>query len=160
MFINMPVYLGYRLSLQRPPIDCSRRLSASARDPLGAGLRFSFVTSALSSPRAFGTRTLNKMPLLHAVQSALLPSSRVAVRSQFQRSTFPRVLNSYSRLVSTMVPKVSVDRRPALCSPTLNAGTDVLLQLRDPSLLKQDVCYVNGEWVKAKSGKTFEVFGI
>lgn len=32
-------------------------------------------------------------------------------------------------------------------------------QLRDPSLFKQDVCYVNGEWVKAKSGKTFEVRG-
>lgn len=32
-------------------------------------------------------------------------------------------------------------------------------QLKDPSLFKQDVCYVNGEWVKAKSGKTFEVRG-
>ncbi|KAI9743588.1 MAG: succinate semialdehyde dehydrogenase NADP+ linked [Claussenomyces sp. TS43310] len=30
-------------------------------------------------------------------------------------------------------------------------------QLRDPSLLKTNVCYVNGEWVKARSGKTFEV---
>jgi len=30
-------------------------------------------------------------------------------------------------------------------------------QLKDPSLLKTDVCYVNGEWIKAKSGKTFEV---
>ncbi|KAI9729541.1 MAG: succinate semialdehyde dehydrogenase NADP+ linked [Cirrosporium novae-zelandiae] len=29
--------------------------------------------------------------------------------------------------------------------------------LNDPSLFKQE-CYVNGEWVKAKSGKTFEVF--
>lgn len=33
-------------------------------------------------------------------------------------------------------------------------------QLKDPSLFKQDVCYVNGEWVKATSGKTFEVHGI
>lgn len=32
-------------------------------------------------------------------------------------------------------------------------------KLNDPSLLKTDVAYVNGEWVKAKSGKTFEVFG-
>ncbi|KFZ23500.1 hypothetical protein V502_02018 [Pseudogymnoascus sp. VKM F-4520 (FW-2644)] len=31
------------------------------------------------------------------------------------------------------------------------------MQLFDPSLLKLDVAYVNGEWVKAKSGKTFEV---
>ncbi|KAL6837634.1 succinic semialdehyde dehydrogenase [Trichoderma camerunense] len=30
-------------------------------------------------------------------------------------------------------------------------------KLRDPSLLKQDVCYVNGQWVTAKSGKTFKV---
>ncbi|RKL13417.1 hypothetical protein BFJ68_g7084 [Fusarium oxysporum] len=33
-------------------------------------------------------------------------------------------------------------------------------KLKDPSLLKQDVCYVNGEWVKAGSGKTFEVHAI
>ncbi|EHL01832.1 putative Succinate-semialdehyde dehydrogenase [Glarea lozoyensis 74030] len=31
-------------------------------------------------------------------------------------------------------------------------------KLNDPSLFKTDVAYVNGEWVKAKSGKTFEVF--
>jgi len=30
-------------------------------------------------------------------------------------------------------------------------------KLNDQSLLKTDVAYVNGEWVKAKSGKTFEV---
>lgn len=30
-------------------------------------------------------------------------------------------------------------------------------KLKDPSLLKLDVCYINGEWVKAQSGKTFEV---
>ncbi|KAL1862794.1 hypothetical protein VTK73DRAFT_6611 [Phialemonium thermophilum] len=30
-------------------------------------------------------------------------------------------------------------------------------KLRDPSLLKKDVCYINGQWVAAKSGKTFEV---
>lgn len=32
-------------------------------------------------------------------------------------------------------------------------------KLKDPSLLKTDVAYVNGEWVAAKSGKTFEVNG-
>lgn len=31
-------------------------------------------------------------------------------------------------------------------------------KLNDPSLLKLDVAYVNGEWIGAKSGKTFEVF--
>ncbi|KAG4220518.1 hypothetical protein PC116_g31003, partial [Phytophthora cactorum] len=30
-------------------------------------------------------------------------------------------------------------------------------KLNDPSLFKTNVCYVNGEWVKAASGKTFEV---
>lgn len=33
-------------------------------------------------------------------------------------------------------------------------------KLNDPSLLKTNVAYVNGEWVKARSGKTFEVFGM
>lgn len=33
-------------------------------------------------------------------------------------------------------------------------------KLNDPSLLKTNAAYVNGEWVKAKSGKTFEVTGI
>ncbi|KIN02394.1 hypothetical protein OIDMADRAFT_41487 [Oidiodendron maius Zn] len=33
----------------------------------------------------------------------------------------------------------------------------VVPKLNDPTLLKTDVAYVNGEWVKAKSGKTFEV---
>lgn len=32
-------------------------------------------------------------------------------------------------------------------------------KLSDPSLLKTGVAYVNGEWVGAKSGRTFEVFG-
>jgi succinate-semialdehyde dehydrogenase/glutarate-semialdehyde dehydrogenase len=33
-------------------------------------------------------------------------------------------------------------------------------KLNDPSLLKINVAYVNGEWVGAKSGKTFEVTGM
>ncbi|KAK3394237.1 succinate-semialdehyde dehydrogenase NADP+ [Podospora didyma] len=71
------------------------------------------------------------------LQKTLFSVSRTATRSQFRRSTLPIVtysLHSRSRLASTMAPK-----------------------LKDPSLFKQDVCYVNGEWVKAKSGKTFEV---
>lgn len=32
-------------------------------------------------------------------------------------------------------------------------------KLNDPSLLKKDVAYINGEWVAARSGKTFEVNG-
>jgi hypothetical protein len=36
--------------------------------------------------------------------------------------------------------------------------TDSDAQLNDPSLLK-DKTYVNGEWIGAKSGKTFEVHG-
>lgn len=36
--------------------------------------------------------------------------------------------------------------------------TDKPTQLNDPSLLKTQT-YVNGEWIDAKSGKTFEVFG-
>ncbi|PSS15132.1 hypothetical protein M430DRAFT_105061 [Amorphotheca resinae ATCC 22711] len=33
----------------------------------------------------------------------------------------------------------------------------IVPKLNDPSLLKTNVAYVNGEWVKAQSGKTFEV---
>ncbi|KAF4591990.1 succinate-semialdehyde dehydrogenase NADP+ [Ophiocordyceps camponoti-floridani] len=37
------------------------------------------------------------------------------------------------------------------------ASTMAAPKLNDPSLLKQDVCYVNGKWVSSKSGKTFKV---
>ena len=32
--------------------------------------------------------------------------------------------------------------------------------LKDQSLFKDGVAYINGKWVKAKSGKTFEVQGV
>ncbi|TVY35787.1 Succinate-semialdehyde dehydrogenase [NADP(+)] [Lachnellula subtilissima] len=58
-------------------------------------------------------------------------------RAPFQPSTLPTRI---TRAASTMTLSHNV--------PKLN----------DPSLLKLNVAYVNGEWVKAKSGKTFEVF--
>ncbi|TVY17503.1 Succinate-semialdehyde dehydrogenase [NADP(+)] GabD [Lachnellula arida] len=66
--------------------------------------------------------------------SRILPVPR---RAPFQPSTLPTRI---TRAASTMTLSHNV--------PKLN----------DPSLLKIDVAYVNGEWVKAKSGKTFEVF--
>ncbi|KAI1810278.1 Aldehyde/histidinol dehydrogenase [Poronia punctata] len=71
------------------------------------------------------------MALIRAIQKTASGSARIAVRSHFQRTTLPVIT---SRLASTMAPK-----------------------LKDPSLFKTDVCYINGEWVKAASGKTFEV---
>jgi len=72
------------------------------------------------------------MSFVRSIQASAIHTIRSPqIRSQFQRSIFPVV---YSRLASTMAPK-----------------------LNDPSLLKTDVSYVNGEWVKAASGKTFEV---
>lgn len=65
---------------------------------------------------------------------SLLPSARLRLPhtlARFQPSTLPAVSR---RLASTMAPK-----------------------LKDPSLLKTDVCYVDGQWVKAASGKTFAV---
>jgi hypothetical protein len=62
---------------------------------------------------------------------------RILLRSRFQASALPCL---YTRQASTMSHSV----------PKLN----------DPSLLKTNVAYVNGEWVKAKSGKTFEVTGM
>ncbi len=73
------------------------------------------------------------------LQKTLIPTSRVVSRTQFQRRTLPRIVPSsvsYLRLASTMAHK-----------------------LKDPSLFKENVCYVNGEWIPAKSGKTFQVTG-
>ncbi|KAI1175580.1 Aldehyde/histidinol dehydrogenase [Nemania sp. FL0916] len=71
------------------------------------------------------------MVLLRSLQRSAGSSVPLIIRSQFQRATLPLVV---SRFASTIPPK-----------------------LNDPSLFKTDVCYVNGEWVKAASGKTFEV---
>ncbi|KAL1839859.1 hypothetical protein VTJ49DRAFT_1045 [Mycothermus thermophilus] len=68
------------------------------------------------------------------LQRTLFFTARAAARSQFQRSPHSLITIQTLRLSSTMAPK-----------------------LRDPSLFKQNVCYVNGEWVTAASGKTFEV---
>ena len=72
-------------------------------------------------------------PLFRTTASA----ARTLSRSRFQPFNLPSL---YLRPASTMSHSV----------PKLN----------DPSLLKTDVAYVNGEWVKAKSGKTFEVHGM
>ncbi|KAF8858172.1 succinate semialdehyde dehydrogenase-like protein [Acephala macrosclerotiorum] len=61
-------------------------------------------------------------------------ASRTFARSRFQRFSLPSIYIRPASSMSHSVPK-----------------------LNDPSLLKTDVAYVNGEWVKAKSGKTFEV---
>ncbi|KAI1424518.1 Aldehyde/histidinol dehydrogenase [Xylaria sp. FL1777] len=71
------------------------------------------------------------MALVHSLHKSASSSARLAIKSRFQRTSLPLVA---SRLASTMSPK-----------------------LNDSSLFKTDVCYVNGEWVKAASGKTFEV---
>ncbi|KAK3341469.1 succinate-semialdehyde dehydrogenase NADP+ [Lasiosphaeria hispida] len=68
------------------------------------------------------------------------PVTRAATRSQFGRKTLP-----------TAVPRIF------LTHPYIRLASTMALKLKDPSLFKQDVCYVNGEWVKARSGKTFEV---
>jgi succinate-semialdehyde dehydrogenase/glutarate-semialdehyde dehydrogenase len=64
-------------------------------------------------------------------------ASRTITRSRFQKVNLPSIC---IRPASTMLHNVP--------------------KLSDPSLLKTNVAYVNGEWVGAKSGKTFEVFGI
>ncbi|TFB06541.1 Glutarate-semialdehyde dehydrogenase DavD [Trichoderma ghanense] len=46
---------------------------------------------------------------------------------------------------------------PGISSLLVRRASTMAPKLRDPSLLKQNVCYVNGEWVSAKSGKTFKV---
>ncbi|KAI1342907.1 Aldehyde/histidinol dehydrogenase [Xylariaceae sp. FL0016] len=71
------------------------------------------------------------MSSLRCLHKSVTTASRIAVRSHFQRSSLPLIT---ARSASNMAPK-----------------------LNDPSLFKTDVSYVNGEWVKASSGKTFEV---
>ncbi|KAL5888959.1 succinate semialdehyde dehydrogenase NADP+ linked [Pyricularia oryzae] len=61
-------------------------------------------------------------------------ASRLVARTSAPRRTVPFLSPSYARLASTQVPK-----------------------LKDPSLFKQNVCYVNGAFVPAKSGATFAV---
>ncbi|KAI9899204.1 hypothetical protein N3K66_005665 [Trichothecium roseum] len=46
---------------------------------------------------------------------------------------------------------------PAISSIFTRRASTMAPQLKDPSLFKQNVCYVNGEWVPAKSGQTFKV---
>ncbi|KAI6088123.1 Aldehyde/histidinol dehydrogenase [Hypoxylon rubiginosum] len=72
------------------------------------------------------------MSLLRSIQRTVSSQSRFAVKSQFQRTSLPLVV---SRMASSKAPK-----------------------LNDPSLFKTDVAFVNGEWVKAASGKTFKVY--
>lgn len=62
-------------------------------------------------------------------------TARLAISSKFQQYTLPSI---YSRAASM---------------------THTVPKLNDPSLLRKDVAYINGEWVAAKSGKTFEVNG-
>ncbi|KAI0410182.1 Aldehyde/histidinol dehydrogenase [Xylaria palmicola] len=71
------------------------------------------------------------MTLIRALQRSATSATGLAIRSQFRRASLPLVV---ARSASTIPPK-----------------------LNDPSLFKTGVCYVNGEWVKAASGKTFEV---
>lgn len=85
---------------------------------------------------AAGTSGLYIPVIMNLIFRSATSTSRTICRSSFQSSTLP---NLYLRQASTMQHNV----------PKLN----------DPSLFKTNVAYVNGEWVKAKSGKTFQVSG-
>ncbi|KAH7360245.1 succinate semialdehyde dehydrogenase-like protein [Rhexocercosporidium sp. MPI-PUGE-AT-0058] len=74
-------------------------------------------------------------------------------------------MNSLRRTSTTTVARTFLTRSqfqktalPSICSRRALAMSHTVPKLSDPSLLKTGVAYVNGEWVKAKSGKTFEVF--
>ncbi|KAK3178074.1 hypothetical protein OEA41_000206 [Lepraria neglecta] len=65
---------------------------------------------------------------------AFRSSSRKAFKSYYQPFTLPKIIARTYAMPNQSIPP-----------------------LNDPSLFKQNVAYVNGEWAKAKSGKTFEV---
>ncbi|ORY55445.1 Aldehyde/histidinol dehydrogenase [Pseudomassariella vexata] len=73
------------------------------------------------------------MSILRSLTRSVVSTSSIGVRSRFQGTTLPVIT---TRLASKMAP---------------------VPPLKDPSLFKTGVCYVDGEWVKAASGKTFEV---
>ncbi|KAH8682404.1 Aldehyde/histidinol dehydrogenase [Xylariales sp. PMI_506] len=74
------------------------------------------------------------MSLLRNLQRSITSTPRYpVVRSSFRKTSLPLVSRRLASNMSAVPP------------------------LKDPSLFKTDVCYVNGEWVKAASGKTFEV---
>ncbi|KAG6011997.1 hypothetical protein E4U43_007992 [Claviceps pusilla] len=60
----------------------------------------------------------------------------------FQRLTAPASKLRFPPTVSLIVSRYASTMPP---------------QLKDPSLLKHDVAYINGEWTAARSGKTFKV---
>ncbi|MCJ1240715.1 succinate semialdehyde dehydrogenase NADP+ linked [Varicellaria rhodocarpa] len=62
-----------------------------------------------------------------------LSTSTIAIRYQFRPINLPKIISRTYAMPNNNIPK-----------------------LKDPSLFKQE-CYVNGEWVKATSGKTFDV---
>lgn len=86
-------------------------------------------------------------------------ASRLVARTSAPRRTVPFLSPSYARLASTQVPKVCEASSGRKCDITVDANNPALLslQLKDPSLFKQNVCYVNGAFVPAKSGATFAV---
>lgn len=86
-----------------------------------------------SSPALGLFHFFNMNTILKSSSTAL----RIASRSRFQASTLPNISWKNTYAMAHNVPK-----------------------LNDPTLLKTNVAYVNGEWVKAKSGKTFEVHGM
>ncbi|KAL8297156.1 hypothetical protein RB597_006304 [Gaeumannomyces tritici] len=76
------------------------------------------------------------MAALHIQRQAYLASHRLATRTLVQ-----------SRRPVPFLPYRIVRLASSSSAPTL----------KDASLFKPGVCYVNGEWVKAASGKTFDV---
>jgi hypothetical protein len=100
-------------------------------------IRCHFPGDACTTARRGVQHSGQDLAIMNILPRTVASAPRFLLRSRFQASTLPCL---YTRPASTMSHSV----------PKLN----------DPSLLKTNVAYVNGEWVKAKSGKTFEVTGM
>ena len=81
--------------------------------------------------------------------------SRTSFRSQFQTLPRTRIVASYATMGHTVPPVRASPRRRVLLFTRPDSSP---CQLNDKSLLKSQA-YVNGKWVDAKSGKTFDVHG-
>lgn len=114
-----------------------------------------------SSPSLFGLVEVHILPspTLPVLNHACI-SNRNQKNIQFQLSTLFSAKNTRQDIRHG--PKSDHTTRSSCLEDhpqTIYVLADSFCKLNDPSLFKQNVAYVNGEWVKAKSGKTFEVHG-
>ena len=94
--------------------------------------------------------------------SKILPRRRYLRAARRHLSARSSTMNNPFKSTASAARTISRTRFQAYTLPSIRLASTRshnVPKLNDPSLLKTNVAYVNGEWVGAKSGKTFEVTG-